>query len=116
MIAYETLYGKIQISEEYLAKLIGQEVTECFGVADMVPRNNRQRFHKLFSRKERRELGVRVSGDAKNLTVELHIAVVYGMNINAVAASITEKVKYIVKEITEINVNRVIVRIDDMKD
>ncbi len=116
MIAYETMYGKIEISEAYLSKLIGQEVTSCFGVVGMVPGNNRQRFSKLLSRKNQADLGILVTGNIENVTVELHITVVYGMNINAIASSITEKVKYVVLERTGIHVNRVIVRIDDMKE
>ena len=116
MIAYETMYGTIRISEAYLSKLIGHEVTSCFGVVGMVPSNNRQRFTKIFSRKEQPELGISVTGDAENVTVELHITVIYGMNINAIAASITEKVKYVVMENAGVNVKRVIVRIDGMKD
>ena len=42
--------------------------------------------------------------------------VVYGMNINAIAASITEKVKYAVKETTGITVDKVIVKIDGIKE
>jgi len=38
------------------------------------------------------------------------------MNINAIAASITEKVKYIVKEATNIDVDKVIVKIDGIKE
>ena len=47
---------------------------------------------------------------------ELHIVVTYGMNINAIAASITEKVKYAVKEIAGITVDRVTIKIDGIKE
>ena len=48
MIAYETRLGKIDISETYLSKLIGHEVTSCFGVVGMVPSGSKQRlFSKL---------------------------------------------------------------------
>ena len=43
MIAYETRLGKIDITEAYLSKLIGHEVTSCFGVVGMIPSNSRQR-------------------------------------------------------------------------
>lgn len=116
MIAYETMIGKIEMSEAYLSKLIGHEVTSCFGVVGMVPSGNRQRLFKAISRKEQIDTGVRVSGNADDITVELHITVVYGMNINAIASSITEKVKYAVKEATGITVSRVIVMVDGIKE
>ena len=38
------------------------------------------------------------------------------MNINAIATSITEKVKYIVEEATKIKVEKVIVKIDGITE
>ena len=116
MIAYETMIGKIEISEAYLSRLIGHEVTSCYGVVGMNPSGNRQRIFKALSRKEQLDTGIRVSGDVGSVTVELHITVLFGMNINAIASSITEKVKYVVKEATGITVNRVIVKVDGIKE
>lgn len=116
MIAYETMIGKVEITEAYLSKLIGHEVTSCFGVVGMQPSGKRQRIFKAISRKDQVDTGIRVMGDTGSVTVELHIVVAYGMNINAIAASITEKVKYVVKESTGITVNRVIVRVDGIKE
>ena len=112
MLSYETRLGKITITEEYLSKLIGNEVTSCFGVVGMIPGSGRQKITKLISRKNSVDTGIIVSGNADAIDVELHIAVSYGMNINAIAASITEKVKYIVKETAGIDVNNVIVKVD----
>lgn len=116
MIAYETRLGTIDISEAYLSKLIGHEVTSCFGVVGMVPSSGRQKIMEKLSRSERPDTGIRVTGNAETVAVELHIVVTYGMNINAIAASITEKVKYVVKEIAGITVDRVTVKIDGIKE
>ncbi|MBQ3817216.1 MAG: Asp23/Gls24 family envelope stress response protein [Clostridia bacterium] len=116
MIAYETILGKVSISQAYLSKLIGHEVTSCFGVVGMVPNGNRQKVLGAFSKKEPLDTGIRVYGDADSVCVELHIVVTYGMNINAIAASITEKVKYVVKEATGITVNKVTVKVDGIKE
>ncbi|MBR7131980.1 MAG: Asp23/Gls24 family envelope stress response protein [Clostridia bacterium] len=116
MIAYETRLGKIDISEAYLSKLIGHEVTSCFGVVGMVPSNNRQRIFSKLYKNDPIDTGIKVIGNTDSIIVELHIVVTYGMNINAIAASITEKVKYIVKEATGITVEKVIVKIDGIKE
>lgn len=116
MIAYETRIGKIDISEEYLSKLIGHEVTACFGVVGMVPSGSRQRIFSKLSKNEPLDTGIKVTGTTEGITVELHIVVTYGMNINAIAASITEKVKYIVNETTGITVEKVIVKVDGIKE
>lgn len=116
MIAYETRMGKIIITEEFLSKLIGHEVTSCFGVVGMAPSSNRQKIYGLLSKNQALDTGIKVMGDADTINVELHIIVTYGMNINAIAASITEKVKYVVKETTGITVNRVIIKVDGIKE
>ena len=116
MIAYETRMGKIIITEEFLSKLIGHEVTSCFGVVGMAPSTNRQKIYGLLSKNQALDTGIKVMGDADSINVELHIIVTYGMNINAIAASITEKVKYVVKETTGITVNRVIIKVDGIKE
>ena len=116
MVAYETRIGKIDISEEYLSKLIGHEVTSCFGVVGMVAKNSRQKFLNRIYRSESIDTGIKVTGNDESLNVELHIVVTYGMNINAIASSITEKVKYVVKERTGINVERVVVKVDGIKE
>ena len=116
MISYENILGKVNVSEGYLCKLIGGEVTSCFGVVGMVPSNSRQRFNSFISKGKADDIGIAVKGSADSIDVEIHIEVSYGMNINAIANSITEKVKYIVKEITDIAVNRVIIKIDGIKE
>lgn len=116
MITYETMLGTVTLTEAYLSKLIGQEVTACFGVVAMKPRSNRQRLFQLFSRKETADTGIRVSGTIEAIRVEIHLAVSYGTNINAIANSITEKVEYAVKEATGIEVEKVIVKIDGMNE
>lgn len=116
MISYETRLGKIELTEEFLCRLIGNEVISCFGVVGMVPSNSRQKITKIFSKTEALDTGIRVSGNASSIDVELHIIVTYGVNLSAVANSITEKVKYKVKEITGTDVDRVIVKVDGIKE
>lgn len=116
MISYETRIGTVEITEQFLSKLIGFEVTSCFGVVGMVPRGSKQRIVDVFSKGKAIDTGIKVSGNAETINVEIHIVVIYGMNINAIAASITEKVKYKVTEITGINVGKVSVMVDGIKE
>ena len=116
MITYETRIGAIEISEAYLSKLVGHEVTSCFGVVGMVPGSSKQKLFKLISKEESIDTGICITKDGDAINVELHIVVTYGMNINAIASSITEKVQYVVKEATGITVNKVIVKVDGIKE
>lgn len=116
MISYDTRIGSIRLTENYLSKLIGHEVTSCFGVVGMLPGTHRQRLFGMISRNQSPETGIKVIGTADSVVVEIHIIVTYGMNINAIAASITEKVQYVVKEKTGITVDKVIVKVDGIKE
>lgn len=115
MISYENVLGNVTVSENYLSKLIGSEVISCFGVVGMVPGTSRQKLSRLL-RSDRIDTGISVRGTADKINVTVHIEVLYGMNITALAKSITEKVKYVVKHITDIDVNRVTVKVDGIKE
>ena len=115
MIAYETKTGTITLSENYLAKLIGNAASSCFGVAGMAP-HGKQKLRNAFSKKNYTEKGINITGNIDSIDVDLHIIVAYGMNINAIAKSIAHKVKYVVTETTGINVNKVTVRVDGIKE
>lgn len=116
MISYETRTGTITVTEEFLSKLIGSEVVSCFGVVGMVPNGSKQKLLGVFRKAQALDTGIKVTGDADSIDVELHIVITYGMNINAIAASITEKVKYTVEDITGIPVNKVSVMVDGIKE
>ncbi len=114
MITYETRFGKINFSNEYFAKLIGRAATSCFGVVGMVPHGPLQKLRKVFL-KNKLDTGVVITGDINSISVDLHIIVSYGMNISAIAKSITHKVKYAVMEATGIKVDKVTIRVDGVK-
>ena len=116
MIAYETRLGKISISDEYLQAIIGEAVTSCYGVSGMVASGSKQRIVDMLTKKESLNKGIIIRGNADSIIVELHIIVLYGMNINAIAKSITHKVKYAVYEATGIKVSKVTIRVDGIKD
>lgn len=116
MISYETKFGTVTFSENYLAKLIGSGVTSCYGVVGMTAGNSRQRIFDMFSKEQATDFGIKVTGDSQMLDVEIHIIVLYGMNITAIAQSITEKVKYIVSTYTGLEVNCVTVKVDGIKE
>ncbi len=116
MIAYETRLGKVEISEDYLEKLIGHEVTSCFGVVGMVPRRVKQKLYNRFTKSNMADTGIIVSGSGDSIAVEIHIVVTYGININAIAVSITEKVKHVVMEYTGLDIQKVTVKIDGIQE
>lgn len=115
MIKYETRYGSVIITNDYFAKLIGNAVTSCYGVSSMVAKGKQWLREKL-TKKEYIDTGIVVSGNINQINVDLYITVMFGINMNAIAQSIINKVKYTVKEATGITVDKVIVHVDRMKN
>ena len=62
MLSYETRLGEIKISYEYLAKLIGNAVTSCYGVVGMAPGGKKQKLFNILNIKDIPVLGEIVSG------------------------------------------------------
>ncbi len=115
MMFYETRFGRIEVSDQYLEKLIGNAAVSCFGVAGMVPSNRKQRIMGLISKdKEQLQKGIALRTQNDSVFAELHIIVTYGTNMNAVAKSIINKVKYTVSEAVGIPADNitVVVKID----
>ena len=115
MIKYETHLGQIGISQRYFEKLIGNAVSSCYGVTNMIPKGMKWWRSKLVKRRFA-DTGIRVRGDRQSIVVDLHISVVYDLNIAAISKSIINKVTYVVEDATGIKVERVIVHVEQMKE
>ena len=119
MIKYENQNGYIEITNSYFAKLVGNAAQSCFGVTRMVNSNPVQSIKSaIISRVERAsELdnsnqGVVIKSVNGALVVDLSIAVSYGVNINAIADSIVNKVRYTIESATDLKVSEVNVHIE----
>lgn len=114
MIKIKNHLGVTTISQEYLANLIGKITTDCYGVVGMATSDVAQSLRGLISEKTYLDKGVKVRFTDDKLYVDLHIIVMYGMNISAIVKSIIGKVRYAVKENTGFDVARVNVFVDGM--
>ncbi len=115
MIRIENHLGNIEISQEYFSYLIGNAVSSCYGVTGMVKSGTRQGLRSVFSKRSFADEGIRVRSENEKLVVDLHICVIYGMNISEIAKSIVNKVRYTVEEATGLAVKRVNVYVDGIK-
>jgi uncharacterized alkaline shock family protein YloU len=81
----------------------------------MVRSGPKQGLRSMLSRRAYADDGVHVRAEGDRLIVDIHISVVYGMNIAAIAKSIVNKVRYTVEEATGLTVKKVNVFVDGMK-
>ena len=115
MFKYETRFGTIHFSNEYLTKLVGHAVSSCYGVVGMVPKGT-QKIVNFISNKNRLNEGIFIKGNMDSVSIEIHITVSYGMNINAIAKSIMHKVEYTFETATGIHVDKVVVKVDGIEE
>jgi len=115
MIKFENPNGYIEITNNYFEKLVGKAAQSCFGVTGMVTSGPMQSLKAIIKNKvdiDNSDQGVIVKSVNGALAIDLHISVSYGVNINAIADSITNKVRYTVESVTDLKVSSVNVFVD----
>ncbi len=117
MVALQNHIGKISFSSNYFTELIGNAVTSCFGVIAMNAKGFRDTLEAALPHRKRKNFARGVKVDFKDgaLTIDLHISLMYGVNINAVSRSIINKVAYTVRRSTGIEVEKVNVYVDAVR-
>ncbi len=114
MIHHETENGSVNVSSNVYTEIVGTAATNCFGVKGMAARSVKDGVYHLL-RKESVAKGVHVEFHEDNtISIDLHIIVDNGVNLNAVGASIIEQVRYVVTKCTGTEVRAVNVYIDSM--
>lgn len=117
MVTLQNHVGKINISREYFTKLIGNTVTKCYGVVSMNTTGVRDTLSAAIPNtgKDCFARGVSVHYVKNKLYVDLHISLMYGVNMNAVIRSIINKVGYTTEQSAGISVEKVNVFVDNIR-
>ena len=106
--------GEIRISSEVFTAVTGSAATNCYGVKGMAVRSMTDGLVHLLRREAMRK-GVRVTfHDDKSISIDLHIVIDNGVNINAVGNAIIDEVRYVVTKSTGAEVKAVNVFVDSM--
>ena len=113
MISFYNTLGKVSMTTGYFAELVSAAAQSGYGVAGMATRGPSDSLRSLVD-KDFPDKGVRVTEQEGKLVIELHIKVIYGLNIAAAVKSITHKVKYMVEEATGLQVKNIRVSVDDV--
>ena len=114
MVRHEYENGSVNVSTSVYTEIVGTAATNCFGVKGMAARSVTDGVYHLL-RKESVSKGVRVTfNEDDSISIDLHIIVDNGVNLNAVGASIISEVRYVVENTTGTEVRAVNVYIDSM--
>ena len=116
MVRHENEKGSVNVSTNVYTDIVGTAATNCFGVKGMAARSVSDGLYHLL-RKDAAGKGVKVQFHEDNtISIDLHIMVDYGVNLNAVGASIISEVRYVVQNHTGTEVRAVNVYVDSMVD
>ena len=114
MISHNNENGSVNVSTSVYTDIAGTAASNCFGVKGMAARSVTDGVYHLL-RKESMGKGVRVEFHPEgDISIDLHIIVDSGVNLNAVAASIISEVRYVVTKTTGTQVRAVNVYIDSI--
>ena len=114
MIRQKNENGSVCVSTNVYTDIAGTAASNCFGVKGMAARSVTDGVYHLL-RKESMSKGVRVEFHAEgDISIDLHIIVDSGVNLNAVATSIISEVRYVVTKTTGTQVRAVNVFIDSI--
>ena len=109
-LARTTALGRVSISSEAVAQIVGRLTAESYGIVGMAGR----RFPRLPGR-DRLTDGIEVKSREGGLEIDLHVVVEYGLRLAEVAATLRDRVVYEVELRTGLTVAAVEVLIDDAR-
>ena len=114
MIRHKNENGSVNVSTSVYTDIAGTVATNCFGVKGMAARSVKDGVYHLL-RKESMSKGVSVElHEDDSISIDLHIIVDNGVNLNTVGESIISRVRYEVSKYTGTEVRAVNVFIDSM--
>ena len=114
MIRNKNDNGSVNVSTSVYIDIAGTAAINCLSVKGMVARSVKDGLYHLL-RKESQGKGVKVVfHEDDTITIDLHVMVGNGVNLNAVGNAIIDEVRYMVQKCTGTEVRAVNVYIDSM--
>ena len=114
MIRQQTENGAVRVSASVYSDIAGVAAINCMSVKGMVARSVSDGLYHLL-RRESMSKGVKVEFHEDNtISIDLHVMVGDGVNLNAVGKAIIDEVRYMVTNCTGTQVRAVNVFIDSI--
>jgi len=112
---FELAKGSVSIDSEVIATIAGYAATNSYGVVGMAYRSKTDTVANLL-KKENITKGIKVVISEDNIiSVDIHIIIEYGVNINVIGKSIIKNVKYQITHMTGLDVEQVNVYVEGFR-
>lgn len=100
-------YGKIDISNEVIASVVGGKTVECYGIVGMASRQQvRDGIAEILGH-ENYAKGIKVTENNGVVNIDMYIIVSYGVKISEVANNVQSTVKYTLEKSLNVSVNSI---------
>lgn len=100
-------YGKIDISNEVIASVVGGKAVECYGTVGMASRQQvRDGIAEILGH-ENYAKGIKVTENNGVVDIDMYIIVSYGVKISEVANNVQSTVKYTLEKSLNVSVNSI---------
>ena len=106
--------GDVFISNSVVAEVAGAVASKCYGVVGMASRSKKDGIVSLL-KSDTMTKGINITVEDSGISVEMHIIVEYGVNINAICKSIVNRVRYTIENSLGLEVNKVVVRVEGVR-
>ncbi len=110
--------GSLIVSDDVLADLVGYAAKECYGVVGMAlpPDASMQDSIAGLRPSTRLRRGIIIEhGEDGRLSVELHVILEYGVNMSTVSQNLVDSVRFVLKDIAQIEDPDVTVHVEGVK-
>lgn len=94
--------GTLRVSNDCIADLAGYAALECYGVVGMALSDAENGVTRLLPFNRLRN-GIDVSNESGHLVVDIHVVLENGVNMASVSSNLTSSVKFILKQIAELD-------------
>lgn len=114
MIQKKTELGNIELSNDVIAAICGGAATECYGVVGMASQKMSDGFYDLLGR-DNYSKGIVVEAGDTGAIINLYIIIGYGIKISEIVYEVQKKVKYVLENTLDIDVEEVNVYVQSIK-
>ena len=114
MIQKKTELGNIELSHDVIATICGGAATECYGVVGMASQKMSDGFYDLLGR-DNYSKGIVVEAGDTGAIINLYIIIGYGIKISEIVYEVQKKVKYVLENTLDIDVEEVNVYVQSIK-
>ena len=94
--------GALRVSNDCIADLAGYAALECYGVVGMAVTDEQEGVTYLLPTYRLRR-GIVVSSEDGHVKVDLNVVVERGVNMSSVSNNLVSSVKFVLKQIAELN-------------